>query len=253
MTDILEMLVETCRTQSDIYLRSQALTLTPDEASRTSRPLGKDSIEWDAANGDDDPCWFLANIVGQYLAEASYQLTALAHLIESRAVHATLEPLIRATLERCGRVCWLLDDEVDSTTRAARTHLELFVCSNHYVKALKALKAHPDERSRLREWKKDHEARVRDRFQLVPDESSNATCKWILNDEKYPGYSSVVKYALDSHPQASAIYASLSGFSHPNTLFGLERVHRREGHAVRDRITLKRNKGLGPVLPRRSR
>lgn len=222
-SDILEVLADTCERQAELFLACPPDKLDQQAQLASSRPFAVDAREWLANHGDEDPTGWLARIVQSYLAEASHQLAVMSLLLRKRAVHATLDPLIRSVLERCGRVCWLLDHEASSAQRSARTQLELGVCALHYAEALSLVEAVDEFRAEFRRWRSEHRSRVHNRYAVETNGEKKDLSKWVVGGESYPGYTDAVARALDRHPQSSGVYAGLSGFSHPNVFFALER------------------------------
>lgn len=221
--DIFEVLVDTCERQARLFLDCPPDDLDRQAQLDSSRPFAFDARTWIERNGDEDPAHWLGRIVVSYLAEASHQLSAIALLLTNRAVHATLDPLIRAVLERSGRVCWLVDPDATESQRSARTQLEIGVCAHHYAEALSLLKGDDATRAELRQWRGDHRARVHARYAVITNGEKKDLSAWSLNGETYPNYTETVGYALDRNPQSPAVYAGLSGFSHPNVFFAQER------------------------------
>lgn len=221
-TDILEVLAATCEQQARLFLECPP-DPSDDDVLGSSRQCALDARDWEEANGDRDPAGWLSQIVVSYLAEASHQLKVLASLLRSREVHATLEPVIRAVLERCGRICWLLDPKSLAAQRAARCQLEVGVCAHHYADALSLLAADNQSRDELRRFRGEHRARVHARYAVDTGGEKKDMSAWVVDSESYPGYTETVTYALSDHPMSSGMYAGLSGFSHPNVFFSRER------------------------------
>lgn len=222
-SDILQVLADTCERQARLFLDCPPDELDQQAQRASSRPFAVDAREWVADYGDEDPAWWLGRIVVSYLAEASHQLLAMSLLLRNRAVHATLDPLIRAVLERCGRVCWLLDPEASSAQRSGRTQLEIGVCAHHYAEALSLVEAPDGVRAEVRKWRGEHRSRVHHRYTVETNGEKKDMSAWNVGGEAYPGYTETVAYALNRHPRSSGVYAGLSGFSHPNVFFALER------------------------------
>lgn len=223
--DILGVLVDTCDQQARLFLDCPPGDL--DEASwlDAPRPFAADARDWNTRNGDTDPAGWMSRAVVSYLSEASHQLAALALLLRSRAVHATLDPLVRAVLERCGRVCWLIDHQATGDQRAVRAQLELGVCALHYAAALSLIGGPDDVTSRSSSvagrasFPRTRAPRCRDerreeghvcvdgRWRVVPR----------LHRDRCP--------CPRSSPAVLGVYAGLSGFAHPNVFFAAERRH----------------------------
>lgn len=201
-SDILEVLAVTCEGQASLFLDCPPDRLDREAQLASSRPFAAEAREWIQAHGDEDPAGWLGRIVVSYLAEASHQLSVMAVLLRSRAVHATLDPLIRAVLERSGRVCWLLDHEASASQRSARTQLELGVCAHHYAEALSLVQAPDDIRLELRQWRSEHRSRVHNRYAVETNGEKKDMSGWSVDGESYAGYTETVAYALDRHPQS---------------------------------------------------
>lgn len=222
-SDILQVFADTCERQARLFLDCPPDELDQQAQRASTRPFAVDAREWVANYGDEDPAWWLGRIVVSYLAEASHQLLAMSLLLENRAVHATLDPLIRAVLERCGRVCWLLDPEASSAQRSGRAQLEIGVCAHHYAEALSLVEAPDGVRAEVRKWRGEHRSRVHNRYSVETNGEKKDMSAWNVGGEAYPGYTETVAHALNRHPRSSGVYAGLSGFSHPNVFFALER------------------------------
>lgn len=223
--DILEVLAETCERQAALFLDCPPDDLDESSWLDAQRAFSADARDWNARNGDPDPAGWISRMVVSYLSESSHQLAGLAVLIRSRAVHATLDPLVRAVLERCGRVCWLIDNEATGDQRAARAQLELGVCAFHYAEALALLDGPDTERTELRKWRGEHRSRVHSRHAVVTNGEKKDMRGWDVDGEAYAGYTETVAYALDRHGRSPGVYAALSGFAHPNVFFAAERRH----------------------------
>jgi hypothetical protein len=222
-TDVLDVLAATCEEQAHLFLESPRADLDSEAALASSRPYAVDRRGWIENHGDQDPAGWLSQVVTMYLAEASHQLDLLGSLVRSRAVHATLEPLVRAVLERSGRICWLLDPTASAQQRAARCQLEVGVCALHYADALNLLDADADVRDELRTFRGEQRTRVHSRHAVDKNDAKNDMSDWIVDGENYPNFTDSVSYALSDHPLSPGMYAGLSGFAHPNVFFAGER------------------------------
>lgn len=220
--DIIEALAEACEAQAALFLDCPPDGLDEQQVLATPRPFAVDAREWIANHGDEDPAGWLSRTVVSYLAEASHQLRLLSLVLTNRAVHGTLGPLVRAVLERSGRVCWLLDPDASAGQRGARAQLELGVCALHYADTLCRLGSPDEIRTEIRRWRGEHRNRVHNRYAVETNDANKDMSKWKVDGESYPDYTEMVGYALNHDPGSAAIYAVLSGMSHPNVFVAQE-------------------------------
>jgi len=202
-----------------------------------------DQVEFLAHFESNDPSTWIAEIAGSYLSEAGRELEALAVLLRNEALTGSIEVVVRAVVERVGKINWVLDHNVDSRTRALRAGLELAVSYQHYRRAVDDLGARQkiikplvaqvrQQRAQLEGWFK---------FSKPPSEpcdpdSSPApdVALWTVGDEAFPTFEKLTHYAMGdggvSYRPAKGTYGALSCFSHPNVVASWE--HRRmEGEA----------------------
>jgi hypothetical protein len=121
--DFINQLATVCINASSVFLDGKTVR-KHGTGPETQWRLDADS--WVEAFGSDEPGGWISEIAVGYLGEAAYELKAIAKLLRSRIVAGTIDPLVRAVMERCGRVIWVLDDEPPDGTafnRAARAAL----------------------------------------------------------------------------------------------------------------------------------
>lgn len=191
---------------------------------------------WAKERGTDVPMDWTAEATSMYLIEVAHQVRAIGDLLVTGSVTASLDPLVRAAVERAGRIRWLLDPTIDTEERGARAGLEMGVSMQAYRKALDQLGAHKDI---CTDWK----ARVGDHRKLLDElfagiekkpldpfdpgsKPSKEFTDWTVVGETYPTYAAAAGYALQTESttagQGKATYAGLAGFSHPSVVFARE-------------------------------
>ena len=201
-----------------------------------NRPADVDEAEFQHIFGTDRPAKWIAELSGAYLFECSYELRALSNMIEAQCVAGTLELLVRAVLERTGRISWVLDsaEETTSRTRGRRAAFEWNVCIYYYRRAIEGIgsaeavkeiqKSNRDERTLLEEWF-TVEKELNDPCDLNSGLTGDIS-KWMLDGEKYPNYTELAHWVLiegEIDKKGSAgTYAALSSFSHPNFMASRE-------------------------------
>ena len=264
-SDILEVLGDCCDRQPKLFLDCPPDGLDRQAQLDSSRPFAVEAREWIRENGDEDPAGWLGRIVVSYLAEASHQLSVMALLLKNRAVHATLDPLIRAVLERCGRVCWLLDPDATASQRSARTQLELGVCAHHYAETLSLVDAAEETRTEVRQWRGQHRTRVHTRYSVDTNGQKKDMSGWSVNGETYPNYTGTVAYRARSAPAIAGRVRRSQRLLAPERLLRSRAPRADRGHAERhgdahgcdrtqpaDRpgLTPRCRRAMGFVLPR---
>ena len=170
-----------------------------------------------------------------YVIEAAHQVRSIGVLLQTGAVTASLDPLVRAVVERAGRAKWILAPEADPERRGARAGLEFGVSLAAYRQTLDRLDAPKDVRKEWRDRVRAHRKRLEELFkvQKPPSDLCDAESKpsedmgqWIVAGESYPNYGLNAGYALETdsttHAQGRATYDGLSGFSHPSVVFSSE-------------------------------
>jgi hypothetical protein len=197
-----------------------------------------DQIEFRATFESDEPATWIAEISGSYLSEAGRELEALAVLIRNEALTGSIEVVVRAVVERVGKINWVLDHTVDSRTRALRAGLELAVSYQHYRRAVEDLGARQKIIKPLVAQVRQQRAQLEGWFVFSkppsnpcdPESSpSPDPALWTVGDEAFPTFEKLTHYAMGDggvpYRPAKGTYGALSCFSHPNVVASWE--HRR--------------------------
>ena len=226
---------EFVRTQADTCIKAAALFLDGKTMSKHGTDPGAlwttDEEEWVTEFGSSEPSSWLSEIAVGYLGEAAYELKAIAKLLRSRLVVGSLDVLVRAVMERSGRVIWVLDDqplEGTAFNRAARAALEIGVSSQHYLKTIDDLGATGVERAQADINDRDHRAKLIKWFSPVrpTGRSKDDIRQWQIKGTKSPGFTAIAKFAGErcriTAEQGEGVYGGLSGFSHPSIVFSRE-------------------------------
>jgi hypothetical protein len=202
--------------------------------------------------GTERPAMWINEMTYTYVLESSHELTALAILLRAHHVAGAVEPIVRAVVERAGRVIWVLDggsqeerdfssagrDFLDVRRRTIRACVELLVCLQHTRRAAKDLEPKKlgklleeqlrTDRSLVGEWftiDQPPENQLDPNLGLDPE-----IAHWTIGGEKYPGYGQLAHLALNekiTRGRARGLYSALSGWSHPNFL--ASRIHNGPG------------------------
>lgn len=190
---------------------------------------------WAEQHGTEEPMEWVAHSTSVYVIEAAHQVRAIGVLLIAGTVTASLDPLVRAVVERVGRVKWILSPDIHPTERGARAGLEFGVSMSSYRMALERLGAPGDAQ---KEWQKRVRAH-RDRLEtlFVVEKPPSDPCdpeskptpdisRWVVGGERYPNYVANAGFALEAqsmaHATGKATYDGLSGFSHPSVVFSRE-------------------------------
>jgi hypothetical protein len=194
-----------------------------------------DNIEIAATFGSDDPAAWISEATGAYLSEACWELQTLGLLLRNEAVTGSFEVVVRAAVERVGKISWILDHEVDSYSRARRATFEVAVSYYHYRRAVQDLGApgslmNPLKR-KVREQREFLEAHFSvDKPLADPaDADSGPTqdvAKWVVDGEAFPSFEKLTHFAMKDggvgYRPSLGTYGALSCFSHPNVVAGWE-------------------------------
>lgn len=195
---------------------------------------------WSETHGWADARSWIGATAATYLPEAARLTRAVAQLLVAAIGPPTSVYLLaRGVVERVGRMMWVLDGE-DAEQRFVRAAFERTVCYQHYAKAAERLKATKQDRDQVmaeftsvQDWLEARTAVVKPP-DLTPEEKElaktwhypdpNDVATWIVNDDPYPSYGAVTKLAIEvgTKQAGGALYAALSGFSHPNVIFANE-------------------------------
>lgn len=195
---------------------------------------------WSEAHGWADARSWIGATAATYLPEAARLARAVAGLLAAATEPPTSVYLLaRGVVERIGRMMWVLGGE-GAQQRLVRAAFERTVCYQHYAKAAERLKATKEDREQvmadfasMQGWLEARTTVLRPP-DLTPEEKQLAktwhypdpkdVATWIVNDDPYPSYGAVTKLAIErgTKQAGGALYAALSGFSHPNAIFANE-------------------------------
>jgi hypothetical protein len=193
---------------------------------------------WASGHGCEDAVVAIANAGATYLAEAARLTTSVARLLRDGIEPPTAVYLLaRGVAERVGRLMWILAGD-SSEQRCIRAAFEHAVCYQHYVAVGERLKASKEDQKRAKDelgrtvdWlsgntkvEKPPELTKEQKAALWHYPTPADVSTWIVNGEAYPSYGAVTKIAIEqgTDQNGAALYAGLSGFSHPNILFANE-------------------------------
>ena len=209
-------------------------------SSKDSRPANvkptKTKLNSDSSSGPSGQPSGSEELTLAYILESSYELQALASLIETQCVAGTLEVLVRAVLERTGRITWILDssESASAKVRGLRAAFEWNVCLYFYRRAIESVgtnqaikairKDNQNERQLLEQWFK---VEKESNDPCNPDSGPTSDIsKWTLDGERYPNYTQLAHWILAEgtigKKKAGGTYAGLSSFSHPNFIASRE-------------------------------
>lgn len=237
-------LIAVCRESAEIVLQ---LVFVP--SADESSPCLKDWRHFasnfaDSVNGQPtEPATWIAIIVSTYLRESAHLCQAAAELIRTRTHVVAIGLVVRAIVERIGRLLWVLDPAISAHQRAARAGLEMTVGQQEYRKTIEQLKASKDDQK----WARDEHVRLRDLlrgwFQTVdqpPDDPCDRTSdptpdatRWTVDGEPYPSYADLTHVVLrGERSHAFGTYGAYSGLTHPNVQFAREHRHYTDQGAI---------------------
>lgn len=149
---------------------------------------------------------------------------AIAALVRCGEVFVSPWPILRAELESCGRLGWILEPHdagvgLGPRRRAARYFMEVLSSVCYQRDALKALGSpHAAAAKRLRVYT------IREIERLFGTtlvwEGAGSELKWQIGSDRYMSLAASTKrFATHMVPDLSAIYSTLSGYSHPSLRF----------------------------------
>jgi hypothetical protein len=188
-----------------------------------------------AETGTEEPISWINLLVSTYMGEAANELVAIASLLRAETVIASLDPLVRALIERIGWVNWILDHETDAMHRAGRAGIGYIVSLQHYRETLARLNADDvvralamAERKRIEETFLngfDVERPLSDSNAQKPKPTKDAT-EWVTQGDPFPTFTAVAHSAMSAGgvdgATAAGSYDILAGFSHPSVVFAQE-------------------------------
>lgn len=233
LMDFANKLASICDEAANAYLHLEGVAQLED---LPIAPWVAEFRYWDG-EGSTNPSGWVNEVTSAYLAEAAHQVRAVARLLEAEQVTAALDPLVRAVVERVGRVKLVLDPNITPRQRAIRAGVEIGVSYQKYGETLARLGAPSEDVKKQKTLRKAHRADLLKFFDVVRpltdpnDESSslsNEVEKWVIEGEAYPTYTAVAEAALmndssaTSNKAAAAAYGGLAGFSHPSVVFSRE-------------------------------
>lgn len=220
---------------------SKAADLVLDPPARPSDVDGDPKPQWWLEHqlwldrGTEEPVKWISETTSTYLIEAAHEVRALGILLDAGVVTAALDPLVRAVVERAGRVKWILAQDVVPEGRGARAGLEVGVSLAAYRQAAERAGAPSSTCKALTRRLQEHRARLEELFAVERPPSdpcdkaspvSTDMTQWTAGQERYPGYVENAEYALEndnfSRRQGAAWYDHLSGFSHASVAFSRE-------------------------------
>ena len=194
-----------------------------------------DTTEFVGAFGTDEPAAWISEATGAYLSEACRELQTLGLLLRNEAVTGSIEVVVRAVVERVGKICWILDHEVDSCTRALRATFEVGVSYYHYRRAVQDLGAPGSLMNPLRKRVKEQREFLESHFAVEkpltdpenPESPPTAdVARWVLDGEAFPSFEKLTHFAMKDggvgYRPSLGTYGALSCFSHPNVVAGWE-------------------------------
>lgn len=186
----------------------------------------------------------IRDVVQVFLVTAAGHLGGLASLYRSGEVMFAAAPLVRAVLENCAHVVWLLDDasEVSPEDRLARAYLEELTSAKMDRDTWRRLHGHVDESVALHLV--DVKAQIRERF---PDAVRLMKNDPLIHGQELPSLrGAVVRMFEISHklggtidgPRGAGVYDLYSNLTHP-TVYPVRRMRRwsadaEHGHMVAD-------------------
>ena len=233
--DFADKLASICEDAAHAFLRRGVGFAPPDSVPTPLWERERQEIEADL--GSDEPFGWINECVSTYLAESANILLAIAALLRARAVTASIDPLVRSTIERVGVVNWLLDNDETITPRkrSIRGSLAWIISLQHYCETLARMGAPERHRKVFRIERKRLDGLILTWYEVerppeTPDDpgSSPSTdrTKWTIEGETYPTFTRLAQLAMArsnvSSGIAAGIYDGHSGFSHPNVIFGNE-------------------------------
>jgi hypothetical protein len=198
--------------------------------------------------GSDEPRKWITELSSTYLNQVAHELRSIAALLREDLLVGSLEVLVRATVERVGRINWVLDHDPSITARrrTIRASFEILVSYQHYRIGIEKIGAGKADQKRVVREMKDARALVEQWFSDIqrpaldptdPDSVPTPTISdWTIEGEQYPNYSQLARWAIpdSSIPDnvASGTYAALSAFSHPSFVAHRELLVRIQSSAV---------------------
>jgi hypothetical protein len=224
--DFINQLATVCINASSVFLDGKTVR-KHGTGPETQWRLDADS--WVEAFGSDEPGGWISEIAVGYLGEAAYELKAIAKLLRSRIVAGTIDPLVRAVMERCGRVIWVLDDEPPDGTafnRAARAALEIGISSQHYLETIRTLGATTDQCESAEVYDSRHRSLLIEWFKPERPRPVEDVRGWKISGKTSPGFTAIARFAGErcriTSQQGGGVYGGISGFAHPSIVFSRE-------------------------------
>jgi hypothetical protein len=191
-----------------------------------------EAIEMQQEIGSDLPRDWIRELTSTYLNQVAHELVAIAMLLKNEVVVGSIEVLVRATLERIGRINWVLDldHHVSTRRRAIRASFEILVSYQHYRIGLSAIGAENASQRRVAREMRDLRNQVETWFDDIykppenPSDPASAETptisEWTIEGEPYPNYSELARWAISDDSvgdnTSRGTYALLSAFGHPS-------------------------------------
>lgn len=241
--EFLVQLAGICWAAADLVLKPVAQPSEP--GAHPEAQYVAEGRYWKDRYGTDEPMRWVSEVTSTYVAEAAHQVRAVGVLLATGVATSSLDPLVRAVVERGGRVKWIFDPDISPEQRAARAGLEIGASMTAYRMTLERLKA---DKALWNDWKDrvtTHRERLQEFFPVekAPLDPCDPKSKlsedmrvWVVAGEPYPNYGTNAGYALETETttqaQGKATYDVLSGFSHPSVVFSREHRSVGEGGEV---------------------
>lgn len=235
--DFAKMLADVCEIAAALVLQGAKPTEVDEVEVAETLPYEADRRAFLEELGTDEPSAWIGLTTSTYLVESAHLCVALAQLLRSGAVTIAVDPLVRAIIERIGKVVWILDPTVGPRVRAARAGLEVAVCTQHYRTAVDQLADTNADKKAARERLVTIRERLEELFEVgkpLTDPCnelsgpSPAISEWTIDAEQYPNYAATTALLVSPDgPRRKGVgsYGGLSGFSHPNVVFSQEHRH----------------------------
>jgi hypothetical protein len=193
----------------------------------------------------DEPVRWISHALATYIYEIAHELQALGAILSANLGPGSFEVIVRAIVERAGRISWLLEEgtpEEEAPTlpeegmprgvrrRGIRIGLEILVCQYHYCASLKALEVEQFICEKADALLREEKLQIQGWFDC--SRSPADVTKWVIEGEAYPSYRELAQWALKKNDEEDAqslgvlkgTYSALSGWSHPNFLAAAEHL-----------------------------
>jgi hypothetical protein len=159
---------------------------------------------------------------------------AVGSLVRSGEIFVSMWPIIRAQLEACGRLGWILEPHDDQIglgprRRAARYFMEMLGSVCYQREALKALKS--PHAAKAKTLRKHTVSEIERLFgTTLKWEGPGSEDRWTIANDRYESLAAGAKrFANHMIPDLPAIYPTMSGYAHPSLRFLTELLHEEAG------------------------